>query len=103
MAARSGGADGGSVSLRPPTLRSPTEGGGLRKSKRQRRRVRLHLGKHGAGADDGDTADQVGRLVAARLHTEAGYGTEAAFNRAVSRACGMPPSAWRRAARLKGS
>jgi AraC-like DNA-binding protein len=30
---------------------------------------------------------------------EAGYGTEAAFNRAFSRAYGMPPAAWRQSAR----
>lgn len=35
----------------------------------------------------------------AALAEEAGYGTEAAFNRAFSRSYGMPPSAWRRAAR----
>ena len=30
---------------------------------------------------------------------EAGYGTEAAFNRAFSRAYGIPPAAWRQNAR----
>jgi transcriptional regulator GlxA family with amidase domain len=30
---------------------------------------------------------------------EAGYGTEAAFNRAFSRAYGSPPAAWRQNAR----
>ncbi len=35
----------------------------------------------------------------AAIAEEAGYGTEAAFNRAFSRAYGMPPNAWRRAAR----
>lgn len=37
----------------------------------------------------------------AALAEEAGYGTEAAFNRAFSRAHGMPPSAWRQAARKR--
>jgi AraC-like DNA-binding protein len=35
----------------------------------------------------------------AAVAEEAGYGTEAAFNRAFSRNHGMPPSAWRRATR----
>lgn len=35
----------------------------------------------------------------ATIAEEAGYGTEAAFNRAFSRAYGMPPNTWRRAAR----
>jgi AraC-like DNA-binding protein len=38
------------------------------------------------------------RPIAAVAH-EAGYGTEAAFNRAFSRAFGMPPAAWRQNAR----
>lgn len=33
---------------------------------------------------------------------EAGYGTEAAFNRAFARAFGLPPAAWRQAARRAG-
>lgn len=39
-----------------------------------------------------------GRAVAAIGH-DAGYGTEAAFNRAFSRAYGTPPAAWRQKAR----
>jgi transcriptional regulator GlxA family with amidase domain len=39
-----------------------------------------------------------GRTVAAIGH-DAGYGTEAAFNRAFSRAYGAPPAAWRQKAR----
>jgi AraC-like DNA-binding protein len=39
-----------------------------------------------------------GRAVAAIGH-DAGYGTEAAFNRAFSRAYGAPPAAWRQKAR----
>jgi AraC-like DNA-binding protein len=39
-----------------------------------------------------------GAAIAAVAH-EAGYGTEAAFNRAFSRAYGMPPAAWRQNAR----
>jgi AraC-like DNA-binding protein len=39
------------------------------------------------------------RAIAAIAH-EAGYGTEAAFNRAFSRTYGMPPAAWRQSARL---
>lgn len=35
----------------------------------------------------------------AAIAEEAGYGTEAAFNRAFSRTYGMPPHAWRQAAR----
>ena len=35
----------------------------------------------------------------AAIAEEAGYGTEAAFNRAFSRNHGMPPHAWRQAAR----
>jgi len=38
------------------------------------------------------------RAVAAVAH-EAGYGTEAAFNRAFSRAYGMPPATWRQRGR----
>jgi AraC-like DNA-binding protein len=34
---------------------------------------------------------------------EAGYGTEAAFNRAFTRAYGVPPAAWRQAARRLGA
>ncbi|WP_279513061.1 AraC family transcriptional regulator [Dongia mobilis] len=34
---------------------------------------------------------------------EAGYGTEAAFNRAFSRAFGLPPAAWRQRARDAGT
>jgi AraC-like DNA-binding protein len=34
---------------------------------------------------------------------EAGYGTEAAFNRAFARAYGVPPAAWRQAARRFGT
>jgi len=34
----------------------------------------------------------------AAIADEAGYGTEAAFNRAFSRAYGVPPSRWRRGA-----
>lgn len=33
------------------------------------------------------------------IAVEAGYGTEAAFNRAFARAFGMPPAAWRQSAR----
>ena len=39
-----------------------------------------------------------GRSIAAIGH-DAGYGTEAAFNRAFSRAYGAPPAAWRQTAR----
>ena len=39
-----------------------------------------------------------GRAIAAIGH-DAGYGTEAAFNRAFSRAYGAPPAAWRQKAR----
>jgi AraC-like DNA-binding protein len=39
-----------------------------------------------------------GRAIAAIAH-DAGYGTEAAFNRAFSRTFGMPPAAWRQDAR----
>jgi AraC-like DNA-binding protein len=35
----------------------------------------------------------------AKVADDAGYGTEAAFNRAFSRAYGMPPAAWRQHAR----
>lgn len=35
----------------------------------------------------------------AAIAEEAGYGTEAAFNRAFSRVYGMPPASWRQAAR----
>ena len=35
----------------------------------------------------------------AAMADEAGYGTEAAFNRAFARSYGIPPSAWRRTAR----
>jgi len=38
------------------------------------------------------------KAIAAIAH-EAGYGTEAAFNRAFSRAYGAPPAAWRQNAR----
>lgn len=41
-----------------------------------------------------------GRSIAAIAH-EAGYGTEAAFSRAFSRAYGSPPAAWRRAAKRR--
>jgi len=34
---------------------------------------------------------------------EAGYGTEAAFNRAFARAYGVPPAAWRQAVRRSGT
>jgi AraC-like DNA-binding protein len=40
-----------------------------------------------------------GRSIAAIGH-EAGYGTEAAFNRAFSRAYGVPPAAWRQKTRI---
>jgi len=39
-----------------------------------------------------------GRAIAAIAH-DAGYGTEAAFNRAFSRTFGVPPAAWRQDAR----
>ncbi|MFO0990226.1 MAG: AraC family transcriptional regulator [Alphaproteobacteria bacterium] len=39
-----------------------------------------------------------GRAIAA-IAAEAGYGTEAAFNRAFARAYGVPPASWRKAAR----
>ena len=39
-----------------------------------------------------------GKSIAEVAH-EAGYGTEAAFNRAFSRAYGVPPAAWRQNAR----
>jgi len=39
----------------------------------------------------------------AAIAEEAGYGTEAAFNRAFSKTYGMPPSKWRQAARARGS
>jgi AraC-like DNA-binding protein len=39
-----------------------------------------------------------GKGIAAVAH-DAGYGTEAAFNRAFSRAYGVPPAAWRQTAR----
>ena len=35
----------------------------------------------------------------AAIGHDAGYGTEAAFNRAFSRAYGAPPAAWRQKAR----
>lgn len=38
----------------------------------------------------------------AAIAEEAGYGTEAAFNRAFSRAYGIPPAAWRQNARRRG-
>jgi AraC-like DNA-binding protein len=38
----------------------------------------------------------------AAIAEDAGYGTEAAFNRAFSKTYGMPPSKWRQAARSKG-
>src|SRR5690606_27472193 len=37
-------------------------------SERKRRSAGLDLGVHGAGADDNDAVDEVGLLVAARLH-----------------------------------
>jgi AraC-like DNA-binding protein len=43
-----------------------------------------------------------GRTVA-DIAYDAGYGTEAAFSRAFSRAYGMPPAAWRQAAKGGGS
>jgi AraC-like DNA-binding protein len=43
-----------------------------------------------------------GRSIAAIAH-EAGYGTEAAFSRAFSRAYGSPPATWRHAAKRRGS
>ncbi|MBP7001440.1 AraC family transcriptional regulator [Amaricoccus sp.] len=42
---------------------------------------------------------QSGARPIAEVAWEAGYGAEAAFNRAFSRAFGMPPAAWRDAAR----
>ncbi|HEY3951438.1 AraC family transcriptional regulator [Phenylobacterium sp.] len=41
------------------------------------------------------------RAIAA-IASEAGYGSEAAFNRAFARAQGMPPAAWRRLAQQTG-
>ena len=40
------------------------------------------------------------KRIAAIAH-EAGYGTEAAFNRAFSRAYGMPPATWRQTAKRR--
>lgn len=54
------------------------------------REWRLHL----ASVALGTTAKSIGTIA-----DEAGYGTEAAFNRAFSRAYGVPPAAWRRNAR----
>ena len=54
------------------------------------REWRLHL----ASVALGTTAKSIGTIA-----DEAGYGTEAAFNRAFSRAYGIPPAAWRRNAR----
>jgi AraC-like DNA-binding protein len=42
------------------------------------------------------------RPISALAH-EAGYGTEAAFNRAFSRAYGVPPATWRQSARRNGA
>jgi AraC-like DNA-binding protein len=42
-----------------------------------------------------------GRAIAA-IADEAGYGSEAAFNRAFTRAQGMPPAAWRKQAQRAG-
>ena len=54
------------------------------------REWRLHL----AGVALGTTTKSIGTIA-----DDAGYGTEAAFNRAFSRAYGVPPAAWRRNAR----
>lgn len=51
---------------------------------------RLHLASVALGTSD----KPIGAIA-----DDAGYGTEAAFNRAFSRAYGMPPAAWRRNAR----
>ena len=39
----------------------------------------------------------------ARIAADAGYGTEAAFNRAFARSFGTPPAAWRKAVRKQAS
>ena len=54
------------------------------------REWRLHL----ASVSLATTAKSIGTIA-----DDAGYGTEAAFNRAFSRAYGVPPAAWRRNAK----